>query len=71
MSTVGFPLRVSSEANSNTTKNPKKGMMNGMLIMWVASAIRPINRNPQPPIGVIISSDEALLVRLPKPRSDS
>ena len=45
--------------------------MNGKLIIWVESAITPISKKPQPPIGVIIKSDEALLVRLPNPRSES
>ena len=34
---------------------------------WVRSAINPISRKPQPPIGVIIRSEDALLVRLPNP----
>ena len=45
--------------------------MNGKLIICVESAITPISKKPQPPIGVIIKSDEALLVRLPNPRSES
>jgi len=31
----------------------------------------PINRKPQPPTGVIINKDEALLVRLLKPTKAS
>ena len=42
-------------------------MINGMLIMRVESAMIPISKKPQPPIGVIISNDDALFVRLPKP----
>jgi len=34
-----------------------------------ASAMRAISRKPQPPTGVIIRSDEALLVSGPKPRN--
>lgn len=45
-------------------------MKNGV-IKLVLSAITPIKRKPQPPTGVIISMDEALLVRLPKPVSES
>ena len=51
-------------------KYPRNGMMKGMESMPVESAIRLMSRNPQPPIGVIISSDEALLVRPPRLRSD-
>lgn len=43
-------------------------MRNGRLCMPVASATTPMSRKPQPPMGVIISNDEALFVRLPKPR---
>ena len=37
-------------------------MMNGMESMPVESAMRPMSMKPQPPIGVIISSDDALVV---------
>ena len=43
-------------------------MMNGMESIPVESAMSPMRRNPQPPIGVIINSDEALFVRFPRPR---
>ena len=46
-------------------------MMNGKVIIWVESAMTPISKKPQPPIGVIIKSDEALLVRFPNLRSES
>lgn len=46
-------------------------MMNGMESMPVESAMRPMSMKPQPPIGVIISSDDALFVRLPSPRRAS
>ena len=45
-------------------------MING-ITMSVASAITPTNRNPHPPTGVIISSDEALFVKLPNPLTAS
>ena len=45
-------------------------MMNGITIS-VASAITPTSKNPHPPTGVIMSSDEALLVRLPNPLTAS
>ena len=64
-------LRVSSEAKSRMMKNPMKGMTNGRTRLPVESAMSPISRKPQPPIGVIISNEEALFVRLPSPRSES
>ena len=61
---------VSSDAKSRTTKNPQNGIMNGMM-RFVLSAIMPMRKKKHPPIGVIMSREEALLVRLPKPCSDS
>ena len=43
-------------------------MKNGSVKLSVESAMMPIKRNPQPPTGVIISIDEALLVSPPSPR---
>ena len=37
----------------------------------VLSAIRPMSMKPQPPTGVIIKSEEALLVSWPNERSDN
>ena len=46
-------------------------MTKGRLIMPVESAMIVISRKPQPPMGVIIRSDEADYVRLPSPRKAS
>ena len=54
-------------AKTSTIEYPTRGMMNGNTILE-ASAIMPMRRNPQPPIGVIMRSDEALFVRSARPR---
>lgn len=46
-------------------------MTNGKDNMPVESAMMLMSRKPQPPMGVIMSSDDALLVRLPNPRRES
>lgn len=60
---------MSSDAKSRTIKNPLNGMIKG-IIRFVLSAIIPISRKKHPPIGVIMSRDDALFVRLPNPLSE-
>ena len=47
-------------------RKPINGTTKGR-VTWVVSAIIPISRKPHPPIGVIIRSEDADLVRLPYP----
>ena len=42
-------------------------MTKGSDIIPVESAMRLMSKKPQPPMGVIISNDDALLVRFPNP----
>lgn len=59
-----------SHAKSRSTTYPMKGIANGAT-MFVWSATYPIRRKKHPPMGVIISRDEALLVRSPSHRKAS
>ena len=52
-------------AYASTTAKPARGKTKGSTGL-PPSAIRPISKKPHPPTGVIISTDEALLVRTPK-----
>ena len=53
------------KAYSITITYPTSGSMNGSTL-FVLSAIYPMSRNPHPPIGVIIISDDALFVSEPR-----
>ena len=54
-----------------TKAKPMSGIKKGTTMLPVLSATKPISKKPQPPTGVIINIDEALLVNPPSPRSVS
>ena len=58
-------LFIKFEANRKITTKPIKGTIKGRT-RCVRSAKRPTSRKPHPPIGVIISSEEAVFVSPPK-----